>query len=164
MLSRRRTTLVSTVVLLAGLIAIPPATVQAAAPAVEPPAACGGLTSQFQGELDKAKTSLVGIPPNPAAATEVVGGVVPVVTAMQGLGCLPAVPPEGGAAVTPCVDAVADLLAKLFGTLAALISPGLPDVAGALTQITGLIGVLTKLITEKCLPVPVPPVPAVAKP
>ena len=91
--------------------------------------------------------------------------MVPVVTAMQGLGCLPSVPPEAGGAVTPCVDAVADLLAKLFGMLAALISPGLPDVAGALTQITGLLTTLTKLITEKCLPVPVPvpPVPGVAK-
>lgn len=150
----RRTSMVAAAVLIAGLVVIPPATSQAES--VDPPAACGGLTSQFQGEIEKAKSSLVALPPDPAKATALVGSVVPVVTAMQGVGCLPAVPPDAGTPVSACADAVADLLAKLFGTVAALVSTGLPDIPGALTNITGLLTTLTTLLTEKCLPAPVP--------
>lgn len=148
---------VALVVLLGTLLVAPAASAEPGQLDDPVPPSCPGLTSQLQGQVNKAKSALTAIPPDPTGATGALGGGLPVVNSLQGAGCLPAIPPAAGAPVPPCAEPTAALLANLFKALSSLLKVGAPDVTGAVTAVTDLVTTITGLISGKCLPAPVPP-------
>jgi hypothetical protein len=123
--------------------------------------ACTALATQLVSQLTSIGTSLVGLPPNISAATNLVGEVLGDISALQSSGCLPANPPTTGtSAPSGCVPDVAQLLSDVFGLLADLTA-ATPNVVDAQSALTNALSEVSKLTSGGCLPsVPVTSLPA----
>jgi hypothetical protein len=163
----RRLTAVALATAAIGVAAIAPAaaaTSPRSAADSAPTQDCAKLSSQLQADLTGVLQGLTALPPDPSAATKVIGVVLADVSKLQDGGCLPKLPPGPGANPA-CVSDLSTLLSDTFATLADLAKVP-PDLTGAITDVKGAVTALSALVADKCLPAPVstPPLPVPAPP